>query len=76
MKRNLKDFLFKKIFFIYKAEKSSVCEKKSKIAHNFLVTKVTSDLNFEKPLKNACVTLWYLFWNPQKIFFSYFLSPF
>ena len=41
MKRNLKDFLFKKFFFIYKAEKSSVCEKKSKIAHNFFVTKAT-----------------------------------
>ena len=58
MDSNLKDFLLKKYFFIYRVgyRVEKVCEKnKSKIAHNFFVTKA-KDLKafFSKPLKNAC----------------------
>ena len=40
----------------YRAVKSPVCVKKTKMAHKFFVTKAT-DLKiiiFEKPLKNEC----------------------
>ena len=51
----------------YRAVKSSVCVKrKSKIAHNFLMTKATDlkTIFLKSPWKmdvETCVTLWYLF---------------
>ena len=63
----------------YIAVKSPVCVKtKSKIAHNFFVTKAT-DLNFifEKPLKigyrNMCHTL--IFVLNYLLFFWHFFYP-
>ena len=57
-------------------KKSPVCEKKTKIAHNFFVTKA-ADLKticLKSPWKmheETCVTVWDLF-KTKKYFFSFF----
>ena len=61
---------FKVLFLInrvgYRAgKKNLVCEKKSKISHNFLVTKATNYI-FKKYLKNSCRNMCHtlIFVNP------------
>jgi len=61
----------------YRAEKSPVCEKKSKIAHNFFVTKSTDlkTMFLKSPWKmhaETCVTFWYLFKTNKCFFYIYF----
>ena len=57
MNSNLKGFLLKNKFFktIVQGGKNPICEKKSKKANNFFVTKATDlkTLFLKKPLKNA-----------------------
>ena len=57
MNSNLKNFLFK-FFFIYrvgyKAEKKSGLWKKSKVAHNFFVTKAPDLKNYNLKALKEC----------------------
>ena len=81
---NLKDFLLKYFIFYLlgrvQGRKKSILKKKSKITHNFFVTKTTNIkiIFLKSPWKmddDTSVTLWYLFKRKPNFSFT-FLEPF